>query len=68
MFGPRLIRFVCLFGWSIIYSSGYSQGSLVSVAKAGAKGELVFHPGRHLTRDEILRYLSEAAGESVLRS
>ncbi|MCW5934284.1 MAG: hypothetical protein KIT45_08305 [Fimbriimonadia bacterium] len=35
-------------------------------AKAGAKEELVFHPGRHLTRDEIARYLSEAAGESVL--
>lgn len=34
-------------------------------AKAGATGELVFHPGRHLTRDEIARYLSEAADESV---
>jgi hypothetical protein len=35
-------------------------------AKAGEKRELIFHPGRHLTRDEIAHYLSEAAGQSVL--
>lgn len=35
-------------------------------AKAGEKGDLAFQPGRHLTRDEIARYLSESAGQSVL--
>lgn len=35
-------------------------------AKAGSEGKLDFRPGRHLTRDEIVRYLNEAAGQNVL--
>jgi hypothetical protein len=32
---------------------------------AGKKGELDFTPGRHLTRDEIVKYMSQAAGADV---
>ncbi|MGB7160263.1 MAG: hypothetical protein WBD40_19505 [Tepidisphaeraceae bacterium] len=32
---------------------------------AGKKGELDFTPGRHLKRDEIVKYMSAAAGEDV---
>ena len=32
---------------------------------AGTKGELDFTPGRHLKRDEIVKYMSVAAGEDV---
>ena len=32
---------------------------------AAKKGELDFTPGRHLTRDEIVKYMSQAAGEDV---
>lgn len=35
-------------------------------ARAGADGKLDFRPGRHLTRDEIARYLTEAAGQNVV--
>ncbi len=34
-------------------------------AQAGEKGEIDFTPGRHLTKDEIVRYMSRAAGEDV---
>jgi hypothetical protein len=34
-------------------------------AAAGKKREIDFTPGRHLTRDEIVKYMSEAAGEDV---
>lgn len=34
-------------------------------AEAGKKGELAFKPGRHLTKAEIVRYMSLAAGEDV---
>ena len=33
--------------------------------QAGRKGEIDFTPGRHLTKDEIIRYMSRAAGEDV---
>jgi hypothetical protein len=32
---------------------------------AAAKGELDFTPGRHIKRDEIVKYMSQAAGEDV---
>ena len=32
---------------------------------AAKRGELDFTPGRHLTRDEIVKYMSQAAGEDV---
>jgi len=33
--------------------------------EAGKKGELDFTPGRHMTRGEIIKYMSAAAGEDV---
>jgi len=33
--------------------------------QAGEKGEIDFTPGRHLTKGEIVRYMSRAAGEDV---
>jgi hypothetical protein len=33
--------------------------------QAGKDGEIDFTPGRHLTKDEIVRYMSRAAGEDV---
>lgn len=33
--------------------------------QAGKKGEIDFTPGRHLTKGEIVRYMSRAAGEEV---
>jgi len=56
----------------VLYAIAVKYGSEVfgkffkACAKAGERGELDFRPGRHLTRDEITRYLSQAAGESVL--
>jgi hypothetical protein len=34
-------------------------------ADAGKKGELDFKPGRHMKRDDIIKYMSVAAGEDV---
>ena len=33
--------------------------------EAGERDEIDFTPGRHLTRDELMRFMSQAAGEDV---